>query len=199
LPTGSCTAVFISDAFTPPETKAFTVFITSPKKERWHELEKSPAATMLYFPVYSEAEMLRCREICFPNLPVKGVMERYHKWGGIPRSVLLKADSPSQRKLEAEVSKLRYEVAREVLEADDPPRGVSDKLVHIKIVGEQAGSALEPTEAGYYELAHRELGTRYIADGVFRSWLDDERRQLRARIRTSCSRGVQIMAGQLET
>jgi hypothetical protein len=192
-------AVFISDGITPPETRAFTVFITSPKRSRWHELKKSPAAKMLYFPVYSEAEILRCRDLCFPHLPVKEVMERYRKWGGIPRSVLLKVGLEEQEELEQEVGKMRYEIARDILEGEDPPQGVTDKLVHIKIAGEEAGSVLEPIQAGYYAFGHRELGTQYIADGVFRSWLDDERRQLRARIRTSCSRGLQIMAGQLDT
>jgi hypothetical protein len=187
-------AVFISDGITPPESRAFTVFVTSPKKKRWHELEKSPAATMLYFPVYSEAEILRCRDLCFSHLPVEGVMERYRKWGGVPRSVLQKADAQSQQKLEQEVGKMRYEIARDILEGEDPPQGVSDKLVHIKVLGEEVGSVLEPTEAGYYEFGHRELGTQYIADGVFRSWLDHERWELRARIRTACTKGVRILA-----
>jgi hypothetical protein len=112
---------------------AFTIFVTSPKRWRWKEWRKAPGGQMLYLPVYSEEEMFRLRDLCFPHLDDMGVEERYWKWGGIPRSVLLETAPLYQAQLEREISTLRYEDALALLDDKEAAEAMTDVAVHIKI------------------------------------------------------------------
>jgi hypothetical protein len=113
--------------------KAFTVFVTSPKKSRWHEVKKAPGSRMLYLPVYSKEEIFRLRDLCFPHLDDISVDERYCKWGGIPRTVLLQTSSEDQQELESKIRALNYGDTLALLDGVEPSKAVTDVAVHIKI------------------------------------------------------------------
>ena len=103
-------AVLICDGMTPPICPAFTVLITSPRRERWKEFAKCVGARRLFFPVFSRHEIEDMRRACFPRLSgaeaEAGVLERFGRWGGIPRYVLAKLDKKSQGLLESAVTRV---------------------------------------------------------------------------------------------
>lgn len=111
---------------------------------------------MLYLPVYSEEEMFRLRDLCFPHLDDMGVEERYWKWGGIARSVLLETAPLYQAQLEREISTLNYEDTLALLEDKEAVEAMTDVAVHIKTQvwqtpGRQAcrdGSNCDPSPPG---------------------------------------------------
>ncbi len=77
--------VYILDNLVAPTVAAFTLLITSPKKENWFGFTKSLEADYLVFPVFSLPEMLRLRDVAFRNDKLrddKAVNERFTKWGG---------------------------------------------------------------------------------------------------------------------
>lgn len=110
-----------------------TVFVTSPKESRWREVRKAPGSEMLFLPVYSEEEMFRLRDLCFPHLDHQGVEKRYSKWGGIPRSVLLHTSPDSEEARLAKIQTLDYAKALMLLDGVESSTPVTDVAVHIKI------------------------------------------------------------------
>ena len=54
--------VLICDNMVPPVCNAFTLLVTSPGKDRWHEFYKEMDCTMLFFPVFTLDEMRACRD-----------------------------------------------------------------------------------------------------------------------------------------
>ena len=75
---------FICDGIKPIVVDAFTVLITSPKRERYKDFAKS-GSRRLCFPVFSQPEIADMLCTCFTHLDKEGVWDRYAKWGGIPR------------------------------------------------------------------------------------------------------------------
>jgi hypothetical protein len=168
--------VLICDGITPPICSAFTVLITSPRRERWKEFDKCIDARRLFFPVFSRHEIEDMRGACFPQLSgpeaEAGVQERYDKWGGIPRYVLGKLDKGVQGLLERattriNVSALLRDLDKGEIESD---MTVSHRLVHLKPAGERAdGPFADPRSADSYVFARSELCSAHIADAVLRA------------------------------
>ena len=172
----NASTVLICDGMTPPICSAFTVLITSPRRERWKEFDKCIDAQRLFFPVFSRHEIEDMRGACFPQLSgpeaEAGVQERYDKWGGIPRYVLGKLDKGVQGLLERattriNVSALLRDLDKGEIESD---MTVSHRLVHLKPAGERAdGPFADPRSADSYEFARSELCSAHIADAVLRA------------------------------
>lgn len=119
------------------------MFVTSPKESRWHEFAKDPGCKMLYLPTYSRDEMFRLRDLCFPHLDNDtSVDERYCKWGGIPRSVLLKTSPDSEEARLAKIQTLDYAKALMLLDGVESSTPVTDVAVHIKIKVSRTGGRL---------------------------------------------------------
>eukprot|EP00952_Eustigmatos_sp_NYUAD-ZCMA_P003786 16563-Eustigmatos_ZCMA.PRE.1 len=74
---------------------------------------------MVYLPVYGKEEILDLRQVCFPHLDIAGVAARYGRWGGFPRSVLLKADPAEQARIERKIKALGYERALLLLDGEE--------------------------------------------------------------------------------
>jgi hypothetical protein len=181
----TCTAlalkstVLICDGLTPPIVDAFTILITSPKRERWKEFSRVAGSRRLFFPVFSRAEMSDMLRSCFPQLHTDvesggeaGVWARYRQWGGIPRFVLGNFDDDSQWQLESAASRIRVDElcrllgAREI-ESDD---AASHRLLHLEPAGETAdGSFTAPHDAASYRVDRSELGSPYIKNLVYRA------------------------------
>jgi hypothetical protein len=160
--------VFISDSLEPPSVKAFTLLITSPKRERWKEFRKSGQATRLFFPVFSAAEIEDMRRTCYPKCVAADVQERYTHWGGLPRYVLDQIDEDSQGEVFSAVTSLDLDTLAAVLGANEieSDAGASHRLMHMKPRGEvQPG--LSPEQFEYYALARTEIGSRFIAEHIY--------------------------------
>ena len=158
--------VFISDSLTPPVVRAFTVLITSPRRDRYWEYYKQGDAAMLYFPVFSWEEIQASHATCFPALPIDGVMGRYARWGGIPRYVLEKTDPAVQGLLDQAVKEVKPSLLLKALgEASDAVPTVSQRLLHIKCRGELEN--LPSSSFSFYGFGRSELGSAYICDMVW--------------------------------
>ena len=161
--------VFITDSTTPPMVQAFTVFITSPRRSRWHEYSKGVDVSMLYLPVFTESEIQECRAVCFPELDEGDVMQRYAKWGGIPRYVLTKLKLDDQRQLDDAVGSADYNAMRKAVAGliDTDTDKLSSRLLHIKVVGEselndEQVELVSPDMEAYYQRAGVELASYYV-------------------------------------
>ena len=82
------------------------------------------------------------RETCFPQLAgdVKGVADRYARWGGIPRYVLDKRDPAHQSVLASAIAKTGKEqlldLCSNTLESHS---GVSHRVLHFKVASDEKG------------------------------------------------------------
>ena len=169
-------AVLICDGLIPPVCSAFTVLITCPVRQRWKELDKCVDARRLFFPVFSQSEIEDMWRACFPRLSgaeaAAGVLERFGKWGGIPRYVLGKLDKDSQRLLDSAVTRIDVVALLRSLDKGEIESDtvVSHRLVHLKPAGERAdGSFSDPHSAASYRFARSTLGSKYIVEAVRRA------------------------------
>jgi len=155
--------VFISDSITPACVHAFTVLITSPKRERWSEFNKESDCARLFFPVFSWEEIQQLQEGCFPG--VTGVIERFLVWGGIPRYVLAKLSRDDQNQIYAALTSPDFRLLADCLgkEEVESDAAASHRLWHLKVRGE-FDSSLKTTSSEFYELCRTELGSTFIAD-----------------------------------
>lgn len=176
--------VFIADGFPPPVVKAFTVLITSPKRDRWWEFNKETDATLLAFPVLSRDEIDDMQRSCFPHRDAEGVWERYDRWGGIPRYVLGKVDDVSQKYLANAVNAATVQLLEAAVSEEGIEGEASGRLVHIKTAGE-LGAAASPRSLAYYSTVRTELGSTFIAEQVYDRLHEKHRDQLRAFLDTS--------------
>ena len=145
---GDSSTVFICDGIKPAFASAFTVLITSPKRERYREFFKLQDCELLTVPVFFRHEIKDMLHTCFPHLlPQESqVWELYDKWGGIVRYVLAKQGSSSQRLLKSALTnisldELIFHLGADEIESDDK---ASHRLLHLKPVGEGATEFLAP-------------------------------------------------------
>lgn len=175
--------VFISDSLTPPVVRAFSVLITSPRRERWYGYLKERDAARLIFPVFSWEEIQRMQAACFPHVEggEDGVAERYARWGGIPRYVLAKTDTDSQMFLESALSRPDYQQLSNLFGTQEleSEAVASHRLLHLKTAGELDPSLL-PSDLNFYNLARMELGSSHIADRVYQQISSAADNQLQA-------------------
>lgn len=103
----------------------------------------------------------------FISLDEDSVLERFSRWGGVPRYVLAKIQESDQKILEDAVpsvtlDKLREYVASGRVTGDDD---FSHRLLHLKIRGE-VDEGLSNSQAGYYIRFRGELASKYVAELV---------------------------------
>jgi hypothetical protein len=162
--------VLICDSMIPPVCKAFTLLVTSPRKDRWYEFDKEMDCTMFFFPVFTLDEMRACRDECFPNVDAAGMLSRFTRWGGIPRYVLAKLSLADQQKLEDAVYSTTLDSVIEhsgTLEVKSDME-MSHRLLHVKVAGEKDAS-LSPSSADFYRKSHNELASTYVAELMARA------------------------------
>ena len=160
--------IFICDGIKPPVKDAFTVLITSPKRERYKEYFKLMDCAMLTVPVFFRLEVKDMLHTCFPHLvPQEGrVWELYDKWGGIVRYVLGKHDNESQLLLEdaltaVNLEDLFFHLGARVIESED---SASHRLLHLRPAGVVEGSDtfICPADAGSYVLSGTEPASTFV-------------------------------------
>jgi hypothetical protein len=168
---GDSSTVFICDGIKPAFASAFTVLITSPKRERYREFFKLQDCELLTVPVFFRHEIKDMLHTCFPHLlPQESqVWELYDKWGGIVRYVLAKQGSSSQRLLKSALTnisldELIFHLGADEIESDDK---ASHRLLHLKPVGEGATEFSCPRDVASYMLERTELASQYVLELVY--------------------------------
>jgi hypothetical protein len=160
----------------PPVCRATTVLVTSPKRDRYKEFAKTGALDLV-FPVLSRMEMEDMLQSCFPEQAASGGdgttpawVERYEKWGGIPRYVFGLLDDANQNLLESAVSKINLERVADLFDKTEieDDTVASHRLFHLKPRGEQPdGTFVGGHQPESYVLDRTVLGSRYIRKKVF--------------------------------
>ncbi|TMW57984.1 hypothetical protein Poli38472_013458 [Pythium oligandrum] len=90
------TTYYVVDAMKPEVNAAKTILLTSPRRSIWYEFNKANG-TSRYMPVWSLDELMKCRDLVYPNIPVATVADCFRRWGGIARYVLRFAENSSQQ------------------------------------------------------------------------------------------------------
>jgi hypothetical protein len=165
--------IFICDGIKPPVKAAFTVLITSPKRERYKEFFKLVDCEMLTVPVFFRHEVKDMLHTCFPRLVPheKQVWLLYDMWGGIVRYVLAKQGASSQRLLNAALSSINldeliFHLGAEEIESDDK---ASHRLLHLKPAGDDATEFSRPYDTASYMLERTELASPHVSELVYRA------------------------------
>ncbi|RGB23711.1 hypothetical protein C1646_527493 [Rhizophagus diaphanus] len=121
---------YIVDGKEPQKATAKTILVCSPKKAIFKEFEKFQLSSTRYMPVWSYAEISKCKDKLYNHLQNNLVKTLFDKWGGIPRFVLEKAtDYSHQCKLQEAIDACDFDILDYVgaTEAKD----TSHKLIHI--------------------------------------------------------------------
>lgn len=93
--------------------EACTLIFSSPRDDRvFQRFLNEPHATKKFMSVWKETEITRCWELLYavndgassPDMSLDAVMERFTKWGGIPRYVLEKTGPDHQQRLQEAIS-----------------------------------------------------------------------------------------------
>ena len=160
-------AVFISDSIVPVDVDAFTLYVTSPRRERTWEYGKTDSNSMRYFPVLTWDEIDAMRVACFPHVSEADAKERYTRWGGIPRYVLAHT-GVERRSLEGAINDVQVgdlSVAfDEPGERDNDSKG-SHRVFHIKVHGE-VDDTLRTDDPAFYKFLTRDFASSYVANEV---------------------------------
>jgi hypothetical protein len=64
------------------------LFISSPSSEYYKEYIKQRKAVEWYFPVWTFDELEKCRNYCYPNLPIDTLKKKHLIYGGVARFAL---------------------------------------------------------------------------------------------------------------
>ncbi|KAA1117814.1 hypothetical protein PGT21_050024 [Puccinia graminis f. sp. tritici] len=93
--------VHIVDGRAPNLRNVWTLLVTSPQHNHYHQFLKDDDSNLLYMPPWSYEELQTCKAILYPDeriLPTT-LMDRVFKWyGGVPRYVLARASTEFKRK-----------------------------------------------------------------------------------------------------
>ena len=161
--------VFISDSIAPEFVPAFTLYITSPRRERTWEYRKTDIVSMLHFPVLTWEEINAMRVSCFPQVSEADAKERFTRWGGIPRYALAHTRE-ERRLLEGAINGVQAQdlsvAFDEPGERDEDSKG-SHRVFHIKVRGE-VDESLRTDNPAYYKFLSREFASTYVANEVAR-------------------------------
>ncbi|KAA1080753.1 hypothetical protein PGT21_019414 [Puccinia graminis f. sp. tritici] len=94
-------AVHIVDGKAPKLRKVWTLLVTSPQHNHYHQFLKENNSKLLYMPPWSYEELQTCKAILYPDeriLPTT-LMDRVFEWyGGVPRYVLARASTEFKQK-----------------------------------------------------------------------------------------------------
>uniref|UniRef100_A0AAV1T256 Crinkler effector protein N-terminal domain-containing protein n=1 Tax=Peronospora matthiolae TaxID=2874970 RepID=A0AAV1T256_9STRA len=138
MQTGTC---YLVDGARPKYCPAKTILLSSSRECIWRTV--SDFGRMHRMPVWSEEEILNCRELVYSNTPVTVVEDCYRRWGGIPLYVLRHAEDADQQKLLDEAIEnvrlvdLKKMCVETLIDRDDIACGdekkVLDRLFHDRV------------------------------------------------------------------
>lgn len=171
--------VFIADSICPPQVHAFTIMITSPKREHYKDLKNAPPCSMIEFPPLSWAEIRAMHDTCFPGVSEATVRENYALAGGIPRAVFtatlasLRADVTGALTKVITLDDMVRQMRAESIEDDT---SFSHRIIHMLPRGALPCNPGElppsPRTIAFYEPAELDFASRLVAQRVYAA-LDD--------------------------
>lgn len=165
--------VYISDSLRPLTVDAFTIMITSPRRDRYNEFYKSDGCRLLVIPPFSWAEIQAMHGTCFPHVPTANVIANYALAGGIPRFVFARTygmvdDEITSAMTKVDLEDMVAEMGSKFIESEAKQ---SHRLVHMLprgVVPADDGADIPlPTTLEYYTPARLELASSEVARRVY--------------------------------
>ncbi|KAI9093157.1 hypothetical protein DFS34DRAFT_666843 [Phlyctochytrium arcticum] len=128
---------YIADAVTPSfVVPARTVLVTSPRFERFKEFEKQDHTEIRWMPTWDLDELQSLHALAFPEMAWEDVMARTAFWGGVPRTVLVKARGESAKTDVLDGKFLGLSDLRKCFESEGkdlyPSAAVSGRILHLR-------------------------------------------------------------------
>ncbi|KAI9094150.1 hypothetical protein DFS34DRAFT_696457 [Phlyctochytrium arcticum] len=128
---------YIADAVTPSfVVPARTVLVTSPRFERFKEFEKQDHTEIRWMPTWDLDELQSLHALAFPEMAWEDVVARTAFWGGVPRTVLVKARGESAKTDVLDGKFLGLSDLRKCFESEGkdlyPSAAVSGRILHLR-------------------------------------------------------------------
>lgn len=165
---------YIVDATRPVVAAAKTVLLTSPRRDRWWEFHKI-GCTLQYMPVWSEDEIQFCRSFLFPNITPEVATDRFRKWGGVPRYVLMYAHADREQSLlKKAIESMNLRMLIKSIGNEEASDEVAHRLVHMTV---------DET----FDICGYRFASDYVAERVYRHLLESSRQQLIDFLAASCT------------
>jgi hypothetical protein len=79
----------------PVPSQCLTLFISSPRNNNFKDWHYHAQIKPSYFPVWSLDELRQCRAVCYADIDLGIVEDRYRQYGGIARYVFWPGEPPS--------------------------------------------------------------------------------------------------------
>jgi hypothetical protein len=162
-------AVLICDSIAPPnEAAAFTVMLTSPRRDRWTEFSTAPKCTQLVFPPFSWDEMREMRDTCFPDMSDKELLDRYDEFGGVPRMAFHFTLAAAKKEMSTALTKVDLQqLPGDMFAGEVESAHHSHRLLHMVPRGWQPGSSVSPRQVEYYEPWCSQFASRHVAEKLY--------------------------------
>jgi hypothetical protein len=175
------TTLYISDSIPPvPSKGAFTLLVTSPKKENWSSFSQTEGSEVLTVPNFSNQEMMQLWKLAFADKPgcsKEEVQARLERWGGVPRNVLTKGRSKVwQDRTSNVIDTLTIDTLTKALQPSTTLDGVGKednchRLLNIVPKGALSFSDTQlegprPDHLDYYRFNHAEVVTDYVMEAI---------------------------------
>lgn len=126
------TTWYLVDTKKPLRYEAITILVSSPNPRYYKEFLKFPCTTIRYMPIWSLDEIYYCRNILFPDIEENEMLNRFDRWGGIPRFVLEKiGDKASNNSLEKAIVTSDLKKCIMSIGEIDSPDDASHRILHI--------------------------------------------------------------------
>lgn len=175
--------VLIADSIRPEPVAAFTVMITSPKRDRYKDFYASQPCEKLLFPPFSWAEIRAMRDTCFPACSDSTLEQQYALVGGVPRGTFLLSNEKLDREVNGALTKVDLEaMSREMRNPEiESDTSQSHRLLHMLPLGVAPpvdGARVLPHELRFYSPWRLELASRQIAHRVYACLEADSAHQL---------------------
>ncbi|KAI3644083.1 hypothetical protein MP228_010247 [Amoeboaphelidium protococcarum] len=148
----------------PLSSSCVTLFISSPLSDHFREYVMQKKATVWYLPVWTLEELSACRQECYSRFPQDTLLERFHMYGGVARSVFydFKVGVRYFREdpLEMQMALADVDAVRSLREFISLSRtsDITHTLLHMA-VGESQGSP--------YKFRHVDLASKYVGEQLW--------------------------------
>ncbi len=167
-------AVLISDSIRPPQEAAFSIMITSPRRDRYKDFYHAQPCKLLIFPTFSWDEIQAMRDTCYADVTMDDVRARYAVAGGIPRQVFSFTVSELRDQVRDELSKFDTKAMVQAMESPIIESETSEShLLHMVPKGLAPSLAahpprLPPSSLVFYEPGCQDFASKFVAAEVFK-------------------------------
>ena len=174
----------------PMAVEAFTIVTASPNPAHYKQFLKRVGRIRL-LPVWSEKEVLELRK-SMPNAPSEEeVIERFGKYGGIPRSIFSLEQDKVKTKLDAAIENFNFSDLRayfklgELPDTEEAHGHGSHKVIHAEVNDQ-------------FDSTHLDFNSEYIEDKVLEVGLEQRRREYLHFFSSALKQGItKLLAGKM--